>query len=327
MPHSGFLTERKNISLIASKSDVLGFDFLTVSDHIIIPKYVDSKMPYAVDGTFNPGDGFCYDPLTLLSFLSAVTEKIRLVPSVMVVPYRNPMYAAKMISTIDVLSSGRITVGCGVGWLKEEFEALGAHDFHSRGIVTNEYIESMIELWTQSDPTYKGKYIEFQNILFAPKPIQDPHPPIWIGGESEAAIKRAARIGNGWFPLSQNPTFPLKTNEQLNLKILEFENQLQKIENEKINLQNKWQEKEKENECLKTTVDSLEIQLEKTSSSFFKLQSKNDNFSKEKDKLEQQLREVSENFRLSQQKNISVEGGATTSRNKKAYKMNYKLLK
>ena len=219
MPHSGFLTERGNITSIASKSDILGFDFLTVSDHIVIPKYVDSKMPYAVDGTFNPGDGFCYDPLTLLSFLSAVTETIRLVPSVMVVPYRNPIYAAKMISTIDVLSSGRITIGCGVGWLKEEFEVLDAHDFHSRGIVTNEYIESMIELWTQSLPSYRGEYIQFQNILFTPKPIQKPHPPIWIGGESEAAIKRAARIGNGWFPLSQNPTFPLKTNEQLNLSL------------------------------------------------------------------------------------------------------------
>ena len=109
MPHSGFLTERKNISSIASKADALGFNFLTVSDHIVIPKYVDSKMPYASDGTFDPGDGFCYDPLTLLSFLSAVTEKIRLVPSVMVVPYRNPIHAAKMLSTIDVLSSGRIS--------------------------------------------------------------------------------------------------------------------------------------------------------------------------------------------------------------------------
>ena len=138
MPHSGFLTERHNISSISSKADVLGFDFLTVSDHIVIPKYVNSKMPYASDGTFDPGDGFCYDPLILLSFLSAVTEKIRLVPSVMVVPYRNPIYAAKMISTIDVLSSGRITIGCGVGWLKEEFEVLDAHNFHSRGIVTNE---------------------------------------------------------------------------------------------------------------------------------------------------------------------------------------------
>ena len=219
MPHSGFLTERGNITSIASKADILGFDFLTVSDHIVIPKYVESKMPYAADGAFNSGDGFCYDPLTLLSFLSAVTEKIRLVPSVMVVPYRNPIYAAKMISTIDVLSSGRITIGCGVGWLKEEFEVLDAHDFHSRGIVTNEYIESMIELWTQSSPSYKGEYIQFKNILFTPKPIQKPHPPIWIGGESEAAIKRAARIGNGWFPLSQNPTFPLKTNEQLNLSL------------------------------------------------------------------------------------------------------------
>ena len=234
MPHSGFLTERKNISLIASKSDVLGFDFLTVSDHIIIPKYVDSKMPYAVDGTFNPGDGFCYDPLILLSFLSAVTEKIRLVPSVMVVPYRNPIYAAKMISTIDVLSSGRITIGCGVGWLKEEFEVLDAHNFHSRGIVTNEYIESMIELWTRPDPSYSGKYIEFQNILFTPKPIQDPHPPIWIGGESEAAIKRAARIGNGWFPLSQNPTFPLKTNEQLNRSVAHLKKELD-LRNKNIN--------------------------------------------------------------------------------------------
>ena len=226
MPHSGFLTERGNITSIASKADILGFDFLTVSDHIVIPKYVESKMPYAADGAFNSGDGFCYDPLTLLSFLSAVTETIRLVPSVMVVPYRNPIYAAKMISTIDVLSSGRITIGCGVGWLKEEFEVLDAHDFHSRGIVTNEYIESMIELWTQSSPSYKGEYIQFKNILFTPKPIQKPHPPIWIGGESEAAIKRSARIGNGWFPLSQNPTFPLKTNEQLILSLERLKKEL-----------------------------------------------------------------------------------------------------
>ena len=226
MPHSGFLTERGNITSIASKADILGFDFLTVSDHIVIPKYVESKMPYAADGAFNSGDGFCYDPLTLLSFLSAVTETIRLVPSVMVVPYRNPIYAAKMISTIDVLSSGRITIGCGVGWLKEEFEVLDAHDFHSRGIVTNEYIESMIELWTQSSPSYRGEYIQFKNILFTPKPIQKPHPPIWIGGESEAAIKRAARIGNGWFPLSQNPTFPLKTNKQLILSIERLKKEL-----------------------------------------------------------------------------------------------------
>ena len=227
MPHSGFLADSKNISAIATKADILGFDFLTVSDHIVIPKCVDSTMPYSPDGNFNPGDGFCYDPLTLLSFLSAVTANIRLVPSVMVVPYRNPIHAAKMISTIDVLSSGRVTIGCGVGWLKEEFEILDAHDFHSRGIVTNEYIESMIELWTQSEPSYKGKYIEFENILFTPKPIQTPYPPIWIGGESEAAIKRAARIGNGWFPLSQNPTFPLKTNEQLNLSLGYLKNELE----------------------------------------------------------------------------------------------------
>ena len=234
MPHSGFLTERKNISSIASKADVLGFDFLTVSDHIVIPKYVDSKMPYASDGSFNAGDGFCYDPLALLSFLSAVTENIRLVPSVMVVPYRNPIHAAKMLSTIDVLSAGRITLGCGVGWLKEEFELLDTETFHSRGVVTNEYIEAIIELWTNANPSYKGKYIEFEDILFTPKPIQAPHPPIWIGGESEAAIKRSARIGNGWFPLSQNPTFPLKTNEQLNSSIDQLKKELD-VRNKNIN--------------------------------------------------------------------------------------------
>ena len=219
IPHSGFLTERNNISSIASKADTLGFNFLTVSDHIVIPRFVDSNMPYASDGKFDPGDGFCYDPLTLLSFLSAVTENIRLVPSVMVVPYRNPIYVAKMISTIDVLSSGRVTLGCGVGWLKEEFMLLNSESFHSRGVVTNEYIQAMIELWTQSDPSFNGKYIEFSKVLFNPKPMQKPYPPIWIGGESKAAIKRAAKLGNGWFPLSQNQTFPLQTNTQLNVAI------------------------------------------------------------------------------------------------------------
>ena len=133
----------------------------------------------------------------------------------MVVPQRQPVLTAKMLATIDILSSGRLIVGCGVGWLKEEFEALGAPPYAERGRATDEYIDAFKALWTEDAPTYRGKHVSFDNVMFAPKPVPKPHPPIWIGGESAVAIKRTVRAGEGWYPASNNPQHRLDTPERL----------------------------------------------------------------------------------------------------------------
>jgi probable F420-dependent oxidoreductase len=127
----------------------------------------------------------------------------------MVVPHRPAVLTAKILSTIDVLSGGRLTLGIGAGWMKEEFEAIGAPDFAARGKVTDEYVEAFKALWTSSDPRYQGEHVRFAGIAFEPKPVQKPHPPIWVGGESGPALRRTARLGDAWYPIGTNPSFPL----------------------------------------------------------------------------------------------------------------------
>lgn len=151
----------------------------------------------------------------MLAFLAGQTRTIRLVTSVIIVPHRNPLVAAKALATLDVLSEGRLIVGVGVGWMREEFEALGLPPFEQRGAVTDEYIRAFKELWMSENPTFEGKYCRFSNISFLPKPVQKPHPPIWVGGESRRALRRTAELGNGWYPISSNPQFPLGEPEQL----------------------------------------------------------------------------------------------------------------
>ena len=118
-----------------------------------------------------------------------------------------------MLSTLDMLSKGRLILGAGVGWMEEEFELLDAPPFAERGAVTDEYLQAFIELWTKDDPVFDGKYVNFSNITFLPKPVQKPYPPIWIGGQSKPAIRRAARIGNCWHPVGAIPAAPLEPEE------------------------------------------------------------------------------------------------------------------
>jgi probable F420-dependent oxidoreductase len=131
------------------------------------------------------------------------------VTSVMVVPHRPAVLTAKILSTIDILSGGRLTLGVGAGWMREEFEAIDAPDFDARGTVTDEYVRAFVELWTKDAPRFDGKHVRFSNIGFDPKPVQKPHPPIWVGGESGPALRRAARIGTAWYPIGTNPQNPL----------------------------------------------------------------------------------------------------------------------
>jgi probable F420-dependent oxidoreductase len=200
---------------MAEMADRLGYGFVSVNDHIVVPGGVASTYPYSEDGAWGgAGEGACFEQLSLLSFLAACTSRVRLLTSVMVVPHRHPILAAKMIATADVLSEGRVTVGVGAGWMKEEFELLGA-PFEGRGRATDEYIAAFKALWTMPRPSFKGEFVNFDNVLFAPKPVQQPGPPIWVGGESEAAQRRVAKLGDAWYPGSGNPANRLDTVERL----------------------------------------------------------------------------------------------------------------
>ena len=206
-----------HLAQAAQQAEKLGFDTAFMGDHIVTPVKFASQYPGTSTGSIPAswGEGDWLEPLAVLGFLAAKTQRIRLAPSVMIVPHRNPLVAAKVLATVDVLSKGRLTVGVGVGWLKEEFVALGLPPFEERGAVSNEYIRAFKELWTRDSPSFKGRYCSFSGIRFEPKPVQKPHPPIWVGGESPAAMKRAVTLCDGWHPLSSNPTYPLATAEQL----------------------------------------------------------------------------------------------------------------
>jgi probable F420-dependent oxidoreductase len=201
---------------VAEAAERLGFGFISVNDHVVVPRDIASRYPYSDSGEWAARtSGECLDQLATLAFLAARTRRLQLLTSVMVVPQRQPVLAAKMLATIDVLSKGRLIVGCGVGWLQEEFEALGAPPFAERGRATDEYLDAMKALWTQEAPKFAGKHVSFEDIVFAPKPAAKPHPPIWIGGESAVALKRAVRVGDGWYPASNNPQHRLDTPARL----------------------------------------------------------------------------------------------------------------
>jgi probable F420-dependent oxidoreductase len=215
LPTRGPMATPQSLATLARTGEELGFATISVSDHIIIPKTIDSTYPYNESGTFaGSPTGECLEQLSLLSYLVGVTSSAKLLTSVMVLPHRPPVLTAKMLATIDVLSNGRLIVGCGVGWMREEFEAIGAPSYEARGSVGDEYIRAFKELWTSDNPSFEGKYCRFANVAFAPKPVQKPHPPIWTGGESPAALRRAGRLANVWYPIGSNPRFPVATPGQ-----------------------------------------------------------------------------------------------------------------
>ena len=176
-----------------------------------MPAQTRRALPYTADGVW-PGapTGECFDAIATLAFLAGCTQRIKLLTSVVVVPYRPAVLAAKLFLTADVLSGGRVIAGVGSGWMREEFEALGTPPFDERGAVTDEYLPAWKALWTQARPALDGKYAQFDNVVFAPKPASKPHPPIWVGGESPPALRRAVQFGDGWYPVSNNQTIRLE---------------------------------------------------------------------------------------------------------------------
>jgi len=222
IPHRGPLATPEIARELAEKAEALGYDYIIVPDHIVIPRMIDPNYPYSETGEFpwrQGGGSDSFEQFTMLAWLAAVTTKIRVMTSVVVVPHRNPLFMAKSLAPTDVLSGGRVTVGCGAGWMREEFEALNLPDFKARGRVTDEYIEAMKVAWTDPDPSYSGEFVNFANIDTDPRPVQKPHPPIWIGGESMPAMRRAVRLGDGWYPFGSNPTFRMDRLESYKTRL------------------------------------------------------------------------------------------------------------
>lgn len=212
LPASSANVKAEDLVRFAQQAEALGFYCITVADHVIVPRNISVPYPYTVDGKY-PGTGYHLETLTTMGFLAGATKQIRFATSVMIAPYRNPIVTAKMLASLDVLSNGRMIVGLGVGWMKEEFENLNAPPYEERGKVTDEYIRAFRELWLSDNPSFNGKHCHFSNIIFLPKPVQKPGIPIWIGGHSKQAIRRAGQLGNGWHPIGGVPTIPLEPED------------------------------------------------------------------------------------------------------------------
>ena len=214
LPSRGEMAGPEQLRNVAQRAEALGYDHVWVSDHIILPKKVDSFYPYAEDGvaTFKPDEPY-YEPLSALNFIAGCTQRVRLGTHVLIIPYRNPVLTAKILSTLDVLSGGRVILGAGVGWMEEQFQAMGLDTYKDRGAVTDEYLQVYKELWTKEDASFDGKYYQISDTGFEPKPVQKPHPPVWIGGHSGPAVRRAAKYGDGWMPIGLRPPAILEPEE------------------------------------------------------------------------------------------------------------------
>ncbi|HUF93312.1 MAG TPA: LLM class F420-dependent oxidoreductase [Candidatus Limnocylindria bacterium] len=191
IPNCRHLATPQIIRSTAVRAEQLGYESVWVSDHVVVPHA----------NVVNFGETV-FDPLVTLAVLAGATSRVRLGTTVLIVPYRNPVVTAKMVSSLDALSGGRVVLGVGAGWVAAESAALGV-PFAERGAMTDEYLDVMRELWTSDAPSFTGTYAQLGGLVFEPKPVQQPHPPIWVGGHSRAALRRAVRVGEAWHPINR----------------------------------------------------------------------------------------------------------------------------
>lgn len=185
LPHFSRLASREAVVMLAGEAENLGYDALWTTDHVLMA--ADQPEPY----------GSILEAVVTLSYVAAVTERIRLGTSVIVLPQREPVLVAKQAATLDVLSNGRLILGVGAGWNEREFGFLGA-SFHDRGRRFDEYIQALRTLWSEPDARFDGKFVHFRDVSFQPRAVQPGGPPIWLGGGSRAALRRAATLCDGW---------------------------------------------------------------------------------------------------------------------------------
>jgi probable F420-dependent oxidoreductase len=172
----------------AMLTEALGYHFLLTSDHVALTSDVQARYPAPF-----------YEPFTTLGWLAGLTRGIEIGSTVVILPYRNPLQVAHMAANVDQFSGGRLLFGVGVGWAQQEFAALGV-PFQRRGALTDEYLAALKTLWTNDVASFKGRYVAFTKVHTGPRPVRTPHPPIWVGGSSDAAISRAVRYGDAWHP-------------------------------------------------------------------------------------------------------------------------------
>jgi probable F420-dependent oxidoreductase len=206
----GALADRDAITALAQRADALGCDSIWVTDRLLIPVKSGSPYPYSVTGAFPLGpDEPWLEPLTALTYLTTITRRIKVGISVLVIPYRNPIVTAKALATADYLSGGRVILGAGVGWWREEFDALGVR-FDDRADRTVEYLRLMKEIWTRPRVAFEGRFARVAEAGgVRPQPAQKPHIPVWIGGHTRAALARVVDVGDGWHPLGLRPPVKL----------------------------------------------------------------------------------------------------------------------
>jgi probable F420-dependent oxidoreductase len=193
LPHYGRVIEPDRLLQVVQRAEARGLDALWVTDHVIVP--TDVHIIYRTE---------MLDPLAMLPWLAGVTERIALGTSVLILPYRSPLPAAKLLASVDVLSGGRLIFGAGVGWMEGEFAALGV-PFRERGRRTDEALELIRAVWAQPEPALETRGHHLRDVVASPMPIQKPRPPIWIGGGSAAAFARVARYGDGWHATAADP--------------------------------------------------------------------------------------------------------------------------
>jgi probable F420-dependent oxidoreductase len=203
MSFIGRWLDADSLPALAREVEALGYHSLWAADHTVIPVRVDSRYPYSRRGRSPyPPDIPWWEPITTLSYLAAITERVLLGTGVLVLPHRNPVLTAKMLSQVQILSRGRLLVGVGVGWMREEAHALGS-PWRQRGAMADEQIQLMRELWAHEFPTFRGRFYQVEGVGFGPLPPEPP--PILVGGHAIAALRRAAYLGDGWLAFALPP--------------------------------------------------------------------------------------------------------------------------
>jgi probable F420-dependent oxidoreductase len=205
VPTASPMTTPAMLDALAVGAEERGIGTVWVGEHVVLFEQYASSYPYAEDGRVPAPSGTgLLEPMVTLAYLAARTSTVRLGTAMLLLPQRNPVYVAKEVSSLDWLSGGRVDLGIGVGWLKEEFDALQV-PWERRGQRTDEYVEVLRTLWCDETSSYRGESYHLPPCEMYPKPVQDPHPPLHIGGETQAALRRAARLGQGWHTFNRTP--------------------------------------------------------------------------------------------------------------------------
>jgi probable F420-dependent oxidoreductase len=204
-----------DVAVAATKAEALGFDSLWVGEHPVMPVHSTSPFPGSADGVIPPSYSWFVDPFVALARASAVTTTLKLGTGITLVPERNPLLLAKEVATLDYFSGGRFRFGIGAGWNREETTIMGG-DFDRRWSQTRDAVEAMKVLWATEEAEYHGTYYDFPHVRSFPKPIQQPHPPIFLGGTAKNVYKRIVEYGNGWMPTRSTPELIKQGREALN---------------------------------------------------------------------------------------------------------------